>query len=123
MVDYTSLAATAKRLIEKNGRTVTITKMSQTPADPAKPHRARNPAADTSVTPTAVVVPFEREQVDGSNVMVDDKMVLVAQESVSGVDLQSFDRLTDGSDEYDIVKVKKVNPGPTSVVYMIQVRR
>lgn len=123
MVDYTSLAATAKRLIEKNGRTVTITKMSQTPADPAKPHRARNPAADTSVTPTAVVVPFESEQVDGSNVMVDDKMVMVAQESVSGVDLKSFDRLTDGSDEYDIVKVKKVNPGPTSVVYMIQVRR
>lgn len=123
MVDYTSLAATAKRLIEKNGRTVTITKMSQTPADPAKPHRARNAAADTSVTPTAVVVPFESEQVDGSNVMVDDKMVMVAQESVSGVDLESFDRLTDGSDEYDIVKVKKVNPGPTSVVYMIQVRR
>lgn len=123
MVDYTSLATTAKRLIEKNGRTVTITKMSQTPADPAKPHRARNSATDTSVTATAVVVPFDREQVDGSNVMVEDKMVLVAQESVAGVDLELFDRLTDGSDEYDIVKAEKVNPGATSVVYMIQIRR
>ena len=123
MVDYTSLAATAQRLIEKNGRTVTITKMSQVAADPNKPHRARNPATQTSVSPKAVIVPFDREQVDGSNVMVDDKMVMVAQSSVTGVDLSSYDYVTDGSDQYDIVKVSKIQPGDTSVVFMIQARR
>ena len=43
MVDYTALAATATRLIEANGRSITVLARSQLPDDSAKPWRGPDP--------------------------------------------------------------------------------
>lgn len=44
MANYVRLAATAKRLIEKNGQNLTFTKNSEIPADPTKPWRGSDAA-------------------------------------------------------------------------------
>jgi hypothetical protein len=52
MADYVRLAATAKRLVESNGRPVSFVRLQDAPADPDKPWRG---AADPRTPPAATV--------------------------------------------------------------------
>ena len=125
MVDYVSLAATAKRLIDANGRDITLTKRDRTPADSAKPWRGGN-ATPTSVGPVkGVLVPFESEEVDGSLVRRDDKKALIAANDDDSELLEQFDVLIDGdaTDPWRILTVEVINPGDTRVIYKMQVRK
>lgn len=123
-IDYAALAATAKRLVEANGRSVTIRKRSRTPADGSKPWRGTTSQVDTSVV-TAVLVPFESKDVDGELIRRDDMMCIIAASStnVSAEDLEDYDSLLDGSTIYKIVNTKLYEPGDTRLVYVIQLRR
>lgn len=125
MVDYTALAATAKRLIDKNGRDITLTKRDRTPTDANKPWRGGN-AAPTSVGPIkGVLVPFTAEEIDGSLIRREDKKALVAANDDDSELLEQFDVLIDGdpADPWRILDVELINPGDVRVIYKFQVRK
>ena len=125
-INYTRMAATAKRLIEDNGRPVVIRKLSETAADSAKPWRGTT-GADTTVNPTAVILDYRATDVDGERIKRGDQRMLVAATSLpANTDLRTFDRVedTDGSIEttYRIVRAEKITPGTVDVYWDLQLR-
>lgn len=123
MVSYSSLAAVAQRLIDENGRDITITLKDRAAANPSEPWRA-NGSSDTVVGPVrAVVVPYSTQDVDGTLVQREDKRALVAALDVDPSVLENFDLVTDGSDVWRVVASRIVNPGDTRVIYALQLRR
>jgi hypothetical protein len=123
MVDYVALAATAERLINANGRDVTIVQKDRTPADANKPHRGGG-ASDTSVGPVkAVIIPFSADDVDGTLIRRNDKRAYVAANDTGVSLIEQFDTLTDGSDTWRIEAVDVINPGATRLLYDIQLRQ
>ena len=111
MADYAGLAATANRLIEANGRTLTL--------------RTFAPSGDAwnpTLTPTdssviGVVLKFSAAEV-GDLVQADDKKILFSAD----VSPTAQDKIIDGSIVYSIVSVNEIKPGPTSVLYIVQAR-
>lgn len=123
MVNYVSLAATAKRLIDSNGRDVTLAKLDRTPADVNKPWRAGG-GSDTTTGPLkAVIVPFEAEDDDGAVTRSEDMVAYVAASDTDPAEIETYDRLLDGADVWRIKKVITINPGDTRVVYEIMIER
>jgi len=123
MVDYASLAITAQRLIDANGRDISLVKQDQTSADPAKPWRA-NAGNPTTLGPLkAVIVPYDAADVDGQLVRRGDKVAYVAAADTDPSEVETFDVLVDGGSNWKIQDVQTLDPGNTRVVYIIQIRR
>lgn len=122
MVNYASLAATAQRLIEANGRDVTLVKLSEVPADAAKPWRGTTDAP-TEVTAKAVMRGYTKEEVDGDLIRRGDQEAIIAELSVPGQEIEEFELLRDDEDqEWRIMNVEKVRPGPLTLVFKAQLR-
>ena len=130
-VDYTNLANVALRLIGENGRSVTLTKKSRTLVDAAKPWRGTNDTLNTTLVATAVLFDVTDEQIslniaggeDNRDLILrGDKMAVVAANSTSGQNLRSFDTFLDESEVYQIINVETVKPGPTTILYILQLR-
>lgn len=120
---HVRLAATAKRLIEKHGRTVTFVKNSTTLTDSAKPWDGVAPASPTETSAVAAV--FEDTTFDAAGTSVHRKnvgMVLVAQNSLgTAVDLSTYDVVNDGGKPRKITRRLKIAPGDTTVAWMLEV--
>jgi hypothetical protein len=125
MVNYVSLAATAKRLIEANGRNVTFSIKGETPLMPDKPWRGNDPAGDNSFVAKAVIIPFEESDTEGSLVRRGDARMFVAATSatVAGKSMREVDSVLDGTELWKVVDVNDITPGPTSVLYELHIRR
>lgn len=120
---HVRLAATAKRLIEKNGRTVTFVKTSSTLVDSAKPWDGVAPASPTETSAIAAV--FDDMTFDAAGTMVhrrDIGTVMVAQDSLgAGVDLSTYDFVNDGGKPRKITRRMKIAPGETPIVWLLEV--
>jgi len=125
-IDYTALAEDARTLIEENGRAVTLKKFSETPQDSNKPWRGRDSATDDTVDATAILAPFESQDVDGQIVRMGDQRCILAaaSQNVAGRDIETFDSLDDSgvTGVWKIVSVQLIQPGDTAIVYDIQLR-
>lgn len=131
MVDYARLAATAKRLIEANGRSITLLRANSTPTDASKPWRGAAASAATalggaSITAIGVFVSPSGSQLgrtrreDGTLSVVFEQVCLVAAASLpAGTDLEEFTRVTDGGRVWRIEVVEPLNPGSTALVYSL----
>ena len=123
MVDYAALALTAERLIEDNGRDVTFVKVSETPIDANEPWRG-NTSAETTVVAKAVLSDYAKEDIDGDLIRTGDQRAVVAELSVTGNDLEEFEIMRDDENqEWRIINVDKVRPGPTTLVFVAQLRK
>lgn len=129
MVDYTRLAATAKRLVEKNGRTLSLYKRSRTASAPLQPWRGtvEQDPAGAGISVIGVVVPaagsgFGRARtVDGTLAESFDEVAIVAAASLpDGVELEGFSNLVDDSRSWKIDGVEKLKPGDTSLLYVLR---
>lgn len=130
MVNFAKAAALAKRLIEANGRNVTVVKMSQTAANSAQPWRASEATPEASYGVIAAIVPAtgsglgRQRVVDGTLEDSYDQVALVAASSLpAGVSLEGFTFLDDGSTRWKIGTVETLNPAATTVLYSIGLRR
>lgn len=131
MVNFTSLRATAERLIRENGRDMTVVKRDQVNlADPSKPWRQNLTTEDVSLTVRGVFAEFEFQDTDGTIVRRGDKQVLVAASAVEDATtgtqtaaLETFDYLLDGAVRWQIVNGQSFEPGPSRVLYILQVRQ
>lgn len=127
MADFVALAALAKRLIDANGRTVTIVKNGTTPQDTEQPWRGLSDYQTASVTGIGAFVPstqlktWEVSTVD--NTKRASNYVLFPASDDRGHLLEFFDELLDGDTRWKITSVEVLGPAGTRVLYMIKVSR
>lgn len=128
-LNYANLANTAERLIEENGRSLTLIKGGEVVADVNKPYGPDTTTGDLSYTVIGVIVEFENEAFDGTLIMRGDKRALVAHNSVvdeagaGSVEIEKFDRLLDGLVDWKIENVISWQPGDTRIFYDLQLRK
>ena len=110
---HTRLAATAKRLIAANGRSINLQK------EVRQDGPAYNPTISIENTAvTGVETRFSANEIDGVEVLRTDKAFLLN----SDVDPADFIRLMDGSNKYSIVSRQVINPGEVTIIYKVQAR-
>ncbi len=128
-LNYTRLADTAERLIEENGRTLTVLKGGEVVANPCKPYGPDATTGDLSYDLIGVIINFENEAFDGTLIMRGDMRCLLAHNSVvavagsGSVEIERFDRLLDGTEDWKIENVIKWEPGDTRIFYDLQLRK
>jgi hypothetical protein len=131
MLDYVSFQSFAERLIEENGRDISLVRRDQgNPTDPAKPWRDSTEAATITVVVKGVVVDFEKEDFDGSLVRRGDKRILIAAKSVTdeggsaaNLKIEDYDHVLDGGVRWKIITAELVEPGPLRILFDLQVRQ
>ena len=131
MVDYANFRNLAERLIEENGRTLTLVLQDQgNLTDPNKPWRDSTEAAEIRFDVLGVFVKFDNEAIDGETVRLGDKQVLIAAKSVEdesgsapNIEIEDYDFLLDGTARWNIVNVELIEPGPVRILYEAHVRK
>lgn len=130
-LNYTQLRQTAERLIEENGRSLTLVRKDQgNPSDPAKPWRGSTDADEISVTVIGVVIEFEKDEVDGTLILREDKRVFISDKSVTdeggsapNLQIEDYSDLIDGATRYRIINPTTIEPGDQRIYYDMQVRQ
>lgn len=110
--DYTSIAATARRLIDRFGRTVTRREITNTGTE-------WNPVQTPVDTPLqGAFVNFSKNEIDNTLILSTDKKLLTYDEVLL------TDIIVDDSIEYSVVPpLDTINPGDTKIIYIVQLRR
>lgn len=126
-MDYARAVALAQRLINKNGRTITVQQLSSTPVDANKPWKGPNaPTVLASATPKGVFLPVSSLNELGLFVADDEllkrveQVVLIAADGTNAFD--TFHRVSDGV-LYHIDWVRTLKPGDTVILYAMGIKR
>lgn len=128
MVDYARSLALAQRLINANGRTITLRQLSGTAADSDKPWEGpSDTTVTTAVTAKAVFVPHNGQE-DLGKFGVDDELfkrfeqvALVASDGTN--DFNDFQQVVDGGRTWTIGLIRELRPGDTSIMYVLGLNR
>ncbi len=109
-------------LIEKFGRSAFHIVQNATPTISARPWivDTEGEGGETVTAIKAVFSNYEAEDVDGSNVLREDKRVLVAG-NVEG--MKESDLIREGSDDWRIMNVTTIEPGAEKLLFIVQVRK
>lgn len=126
MADFSALAATAQRLIDANGREVSVVKRGSYAQDTDKPWRATDDYPETVVTGKAVFVSgsdLGHNVRDAENVRRADKVALFAADNDGGNHLEEFHVIVDGDAEWKITNAEVLQPADTRLLYLFEVER
>lgn len=141
---YTNMQATAKRLIEKRGRTIRLKKKEDGDYDPAT--GLFSGGSEESVSVKAFFRAYRKDEIDGTLIQKGDIMLLFAHSDVTAVaadfDPDDFDAvdfntvssgadnnpkiehdIIDGSTIYNIKDIEPLQPGDTILFYRVQARK
>jgi hypothetical protein len=129
--DYAVNLATAKRLVRKNGRQVTLCKLDAVSADAQKPWLgAADPAATASTTSLyAVAVPPSSAIALGlsakqADLMKSVEQILICEPGETDPEnIETYNTVLDNSVEYKITFVEKLKPATLTLLYFIGVSR
>ncbi len=119
-VNYTSLAATAERLIRENGREVTIVKRSA--AAPTGEPWEDDGTSEAETTLTVDAVFFDEMlgslpgEPDADRTWIGQ--ILIAADDDGGNALEGFDLIRDSGRHIELATVAPLKPGPTRVLYI-----
>ena len=115
------LAVVATRLVCKHGRTITITYEGTEANVDGEEWKGKKPGSTD--TPKAVFAEEMFEYLVGADVQQGDRVLLIDGPSVTGVlnvRVQILD--SDGQTRLTLVRIQKIQPGDTTVAYIVQVR-
>ena len=121
-MSYLKNAQSAKRMIDKSGRSVTFIKKSRTPNDPSKPWSASN-GADEEFKTKCVFVDYEVNEIDGEKIKVGDKKLLANALDNKNEIVEDYQFVQDRDTKWRIKSVKPFEPGDTIIFYEIQLRK
>lgn len=130
MVDYVKLAATAKRLVAANGRTITFVQNSEVAVDPDKPWGATEEQRTVLVTSAVFVPPNTVRQFGLTALGQGTEFVdLVAFSDYIGiffpgtVDCRKFSHVEDGAETFGIIGLQILKPGDVQLLGFVGIRR
>lgn len=119
MVDYVSLANTANRLIDENGRTISILTRSDTLPDSAKPWEPS--ALQNPVSAKGVFLDYTKSEIATGIVEQSDQRLLVAAKNLTG-DINTAQQVIDNSQTWEVINVREIKPADIIIYYEIQCR-
>lgn len=109
------------RLLAKNGNdSFSIRRMTTTSFDPDNPTQAPTKTT-TDYTLSSYAGQYKRYQIDGELVRTGDIKLYVDPTDLS-ITPSTADRIINGSEEWDIIDVKKYTQQDTVVLYILQIR-
>ena len=110
---HTRFAETAARLIDRHGRSMQLLTDSQSgdPWDPVLTQSAQDIVG--------VQTQYEAHEIDGELIRREDKRFLLD----ATVTPDTAMRLRDDGVDYSIINIDKIQPGTTSIIYKLQVRK
>jgi len=124
--DWSTLIATVRRLLDRNGRSVTIQQLSAVPTDSERPWRgATTPTVAVTRTLKACFVPPTADEF-GRSIASEDMLASVEQVALiepSDIELEKFDTILDGGSRYAIKWSWTLKPGSTILLYAFGVIR
>ena len=143
MVDFARSARTAKRLIEKSGRSVTLLRMNRTPLDSTKPWRASATQPHVSQGGAEITVIMAFVQAIGgegrlglgkvafdsplSLAVAHEEVGIIATNSIpagfSAADVLQTDTVRDGDEIWKVVQRAELKPGPVSIMFALALTR
>lgn len=131
MPDYVRLAATASRLIEKSGRSITFVKLNETADDPAKPWRGPPDGGDTNLPLFGVFVPPNTVRQFGLSALGEgtefDDLVTRSEQIIITFqgenDLRDYTEVEDRGERWGIIGLQVLRPGDTTLLAFVGVRR
>lgn len=112
---FAKAQATAQRLIDKYGRTITLRRGNPGAYNPTSGGFSGASTVDHTVK--AVFTNYNEAEIDGEIIQRDDMRVLIA-----GTKPEKDDILIDGSKKSTIVNVKETKPGDLAVLWEAQAR-
>lgn len=129
--DYTQTLSTAKRLVKKFGRQITLRKLDPVTQTPAKPWLgAANPVTTgTNIQLFGVSVPLATQEFLGITALGEgflkdvEQTYLVEPGETDPENIDTYNTLLDGDVEYQILYVYKLKPASLTVLYFIGVKR
>jgi hypothetical protein len=137
MADFEKLAATAQRLVEKNGRAMQLIRHNRTAADPTKPWRGNvatpttGAGGDPGLDAIACFVPASGsglgrlfQQTAGTLAVAFEQIGLVASGSIADADLSTYDRVIDEDGTSWKIEVRgELKPGSKSLLWFLGLKR
>lgn len=130
MVDYVRVAATAKRLIDANGRQISLIRPSTVPLDPLKPWKGSVPGDEQLVINGVFVPPNTVRQFGISSlgegtefidlIQFSEQIAIVHQ---GQVDVRDYTTLRDNGVNWNILGIQVLRPAETYLLAFIGVRR
>lgn len=136
MAIHDNFAALAKKLIAKNGRPVTVKTTTRTPSDPAKPWDGDSESVSTTGAPAVFLDPDASTTFGDLMIQLTQGLTQEERDSLTGArttcwiaaqavpnGITPADTIVDGNTEWEIRSVKKLQPGPTVVAYVLEVTR
>ena len=125
MGEYDKSIATANRLIQLKGRTVSLIDYKSDVDDSEKPWRgpASTPVVNDTINGKVVFLDFERKEIDGKNILATDQKVLVPVIIIGSKDITQYKVLIDGSKRYNISLFNELKPGDDVVFYTLRARK
>lgn len=116
---YDGLAQTALVLLQDKGMTMTLNQ--RTPGTYSAT-TGTTTVTETTYTVTGAQFHFPANMIDGSMIQRGDRRVIVAARGMT-VEPDAGDVLTIAGTRTNVVAVKAINPGGTTIAYVLQVRR
>lgn len=131
MPDYTRLAATALRLVQNAGRSITFVRLNETASDPAQPWKGPASGGETTLDLTGVFVPPNTVRQFGLSALGEgtefDDLVTRSEQIIITAqgenDLRSFTEVVDRSERWGIIGLQVLRPGDTTLLAFVGVRR
>lgn len=117
--DYSSFTGVAVDLINQFGRTVTLRKRTTTVATPDVPSDVT--VTNTDVDVIAVRVDYRADQIDGEQILAQDRLYLVAASDVTEAPEPNW-QVIDDSKTYAVLDVERTAPGDTDILYQLHAR-
>ena len=125
--DYAAKAETARRLIDKYGRSITLYQPSTTPIDATDKSKGVDPTvAPNTPTKGAFVNPSGYSSLGISKdrtALLENTSAIVLVAPVAGFDVGAVSRVSDGGGDYLVEMVEKLQPGDTPVLYYIGLKK
>ncbi len=118
--NWTPLQKTADRLITRFGASQTVTETGTTAADPTKPWVGT--ADDTAHTVDLVRSNYDAIEINGTTVQNGDRKYLLAAYELTFTP-KAGDRVVDGSETFEILRVEAIKPGDTAILYTLHTRK
>jgi glycine/D-amino acid oxidase-like deaminating enzyme len=131
MVNIANLRLVAEKLIEANGRTISLVRKDEvTPIDPAKPWRANTTTTQVTISVIGAFIDFDHDDTEGTIIRRGEKRILIAAKSAeeadvnSLTDIENYDRVIDADNTvWSIRQVSVIQPGLEKVAYDMRVGR
>ena len=114
---YTSMAATAAKLLKKFGMEITIKRTTGDSVNPVT--GAVTAGTTTTYTPNGLVQRYRNDQIDGTRIMSSDRLVIVD----NTIEPLTTDEIVLSGQDWTIVNVEEAKPATVGVIYFIQARK